>query len=142
MVNSKIEQYLIDLMITYQQVDSNLWLLDDEEHALQGVAVMQAETIVIIRAEIMNVPKNNLLELYTKLLEINASDLVHGAYALENNKVVLIDTLHYDTMDYDDFRAVLDSFSLALTEHYPVLSKFREKSSSSEASSSGKAVGA
>ena len=79
MADNKIEQYLIDLMITYQQIDSNLWLLDDEEHALQGVAVMQADSVVITRAEVMDVPKSNVLELYTKLLEINATDLVHGA---------------------------------------------------------------
>jgi len=125
--NSKIEQYLIDMMVTYQQADKNLWLLDDEEHSLQGVAVMQAEPMVIIRAEVMNVPKNNLLELYTKLLELNAVDVIHGAYALEKNKIVLIDTLHYDTLDYEDFRAVLESFSMALAEHYPILSKYREK---------------
>ena len=127
MADNKIEQYLIDLMLTYQQVGDNLWLLDDEEHSLQGVAVMLAEPLIIVRAEIMDVPKNNVLELYAKLLELNASEIIHGAYALENKKIVLIDTLHYGTMDYEDFRAVLDSFSLALTEHYPVLSKFREK---------------
>jgi len=128
MSESKIEQYLIDLMITFRQVGDNLWLLEDEDHSLQGVAVMQANPMVIVRAEIMDIPKNNPLELYTKLLELNASDIIHGAYALYNKKIVLVDTLHYDTMDYEDFRAVLDSFSLALTEHYPVLSIFREKS--------------
>ncbi|MCL2264711.1 MAG: YbjN domain-containing protein [Treponema sp.] len=127
MAENKIEQYLIDMMITYQQVDKNLWLLDDVDHSLQGLVVMQAEPLVIIRAEIIDLPKNNLFELYTKLLELNATDIVHGAYAVDKNKVILIDSLHYNTMEYDDFRAVLDSFSLALTEHYPVLSKFREK---------------
>jgi len=130
MADSKIEQYLIDLMITYQQIDTNLWLLEDEEKSLEGVAIMQAEPLVIIRAEIMDVPKNNVHELYTKLLELNASDIIHGAYALEKNKIVLIDTLHYETMDYEDFQAVLDSFSLALSDHYPVLSKYREKAGS------------
>jgi hypothetical protein len=130
MADSKIEQYLIDLMITYQQIDSNLWLLDDGERSLQGVAIMQAEPLVIIRAEIMDVPHKNILELYTKLLELNAADIIHGAYALDNGKIVLIDTLQYETMDYEDFRATLDSFSLALTQHYPILSKFRNKSSS------------
>ena len=133
MADSKIEQYLIDLMLTYQQIDSNLWLLDDEDHSLQGVAIMQAEpsdnnvSVVIIRAEIMDVPQKNVLELFTKLLELNATDVIHGAYGLENNKIVLIDTLQYGTMGYDDFRASLDSFSLALTQHYPILSKFRDK---------------
>jgi len=137
MTESKIEQYLIDLMITYQQVGKNLWLLDDEERSLQGVAVMQAEPLVIIRAEVMDVPKGNLLELYTKLLELNATDVIHGAYALDKNKIILLDTLQYETMDNEDFRATLDSFSMALTEHYPILSKFRDKGSSAKAGAVG-----
>jgi len=137
MTESKIEQYLIDLMITYQQVGKNLWLLDDEERSLQGVAVMQAEPLVIVRAEVMDIPKGNLLELYTKLLELNASDVIHGAYAIDKNKVILLDTLQYETMDNEDFRATLDSFSMALTEHYPILSKFRDKGSSAKAGTVG-----
>jgi len=138
MTESKIEQYLIDLMITYQQVGKNLWLLDDEERSLHGVAIMQAEPLVIIRAEVMDVPtKSNLLELYTKLLELNASDVIHGAYALDKNKIILLDTLQYETMDNEDFRATLDSFSMALTEHYPILSKFRDKGSSAKAEAVG-----
>ena len=127
MPDSKVEQYLIDLMLTYQKIDSNLWLLDDEEHSLHGMAVMQAEPLVIVRVEVMDAPRNNLLEFYTKLLELNASDVIHGGYALENGKIILIGTLEYDTMDYGDFRATLDAFSLALTQHYPILSKYREK---------------
>ena len=127
MAESKIEQYLIDMMLTYQQIEKNLWLLDDEERCLQGVAVVMAEPLVIVRAEIMDVPKQDTLELYTKLLELNAADMLHGAYALENRKIILVDTLEYDTMDYNDFRAVLDTFSLALTQHYPILSKYRKK---------------
>jgi len=137
MTESKIEQYLIDLMITYQQVEKNLWLLDDEERSLQGVAIMQAEPLVIIRAEVMEGPKSNLLELYTKLLELNASDVIHGAYAVDKNKIILLDTLQYETMDKEDFRATLDSFSMALTEHYPILSKFRDKGSSAKAETVG-----
>ena len=130
MANSKIEQYLIDMMLTYEQVDSNMWLLEDEDQALQGVVIMQADPLVVIRAEIMDVPKNNVLDLYTKLLELNATDIIHGSYALEseNKKIILTNTLNYDSMDYEDFRAALESFSLALAEHYPILSKYREKS--------------
>jgi hypothetical protein len=124
-METKIEQYLIDLMYTYEQVEQNLWFIDDEEHSLRGVAVMLAEPLVIIRVVVMDAPGENLLEFYAKLLELNARELVHGAYALEDGKVVLIDTLEYDTMDYGEFRATLDAFSLSLTQHYPILSKYR-----------------
>jgi hypothetical protein len=126
MADNKIEQYLIDLMYTYQQLDPYLWLLDDEDNSLQGVVVMHADPLVIIRAEIMDIPKQNHLELYTKLLELNATDVIHGAYALDKNKIILIDSLQYNNMDYEEFRASLDSFSLALTQHYPILSRFRD----------------
>ena len=129
MADNKVEQYLIDLMFNYQQVDSNLWLVDDEEHSLQGAAIILAEPLVIIRVDVMDVPKDNRLELFTKLLELN-TDVIYGGYALENGKIILMGTLEYDNMDYNDFRAMLDAFSLALTQHYPILSKYREKSPS------------
>ena len=113
-------------MYNYQQVEDNLWLIDDEEHSLNGVAIALTDTLVTVRVVVMEDPKVSSVEFYKKLLELNA-DLIHGAYALSDNKVLLIDTLEYDTMDFQDFRAVMDAFSLALTQHYPVLSKFRGK---------------
>jgi len=133
MADSKIEQYLVNLMLTYQKIGANLWLLDDEEHSLHSVAIMQADPFVIFRSEVMDSPKDNLLELYTKLLELNATDVIHGAYALEKNKIVLLNTLQYDTMDYEQFRATLDSFSFALSQHYPILSKYRDKTAANKA---------
>ena len=126
MAENKIEQYLIDLMYTYRQVEDNLWFIEDEEHSLSGVAVIFADPLVIFRVVVMDDPGKNSQEFYLKLLELNAKEMVHGAYAIEDGKVIIINTLEYDTMDYGEFRAVLDAFSLALTEHYPVLSKFRD----------------
>jgi hypothetical protein len=122
---NKIEQYLIDLMLTYREVGKNIWLLDDSEHNLEGIAVMFDEPLVVFRVVVMDAPRENRLELFTKLLELNASDVLHGAYALENDKIVLINTQDYATMDYGEFRSTLDSFSLALAQHYPILSKYR-----------------
>ena len=127
MAENKIEQYLIDLKYNYQEVKPNLWLLEDTEHNLEGVLVMYAEPVIIIRVQVMNVPKQNQLEFFTKLLELNAGDMIHGAYGLEGDKVVIINTLEYETLDYQGFRAALDAISLNLTQHYPILSVYREK---------------
>jgi hypothetical protein len=130
MTENKIEQYLIDLMYTYRELESNLWLLEDPEHNLEEVAVVYSDPLVIVRMQIMDAPKTRREEFFARLLELNASDLVHGAYGLEGNKVVLIDTLEYDSMDYTEFRATLDAFSLALTQHYPILSVYRNEEAS------------
>jgi hypothetical protein len=125
MEKNKIEQYLIDLMYSYREVDKNIWLVDDPERNLAGIAVMYDDPVVVFRVVLMDTPEKNRLELFTRLLELNASDIIHGAYALENNQIVLTNTLDYATMDYGEFRSTLDSFSLALVQHYPILSSYR-----------------
>ncbi|NJL73213.1 MAG: YbjN domain-containing protein [Candidatus Competibacteraceae bacterium] len=52
------------------------------------------------------------------------ADLVHGAYALEGDNVILIDTLEFETMDLEEFQASLDAVGLALAQHYPLLAKY------------------
>jgi len=127
MAENKVEQYLIDLKYNYQEVKPNFWLLEDVEHDLQGMAIMYADPLVIIEVQVMDAPREKREEFFIKLLELNASDMIHGAYGLEGDKVVIIDTLEYGSLDYAEFRASLDAISLALTQHYPVLSVYREK---------------
>jgi len=126
MAENKIEQYLIDLKYSYQEIKPNFWLLDDTQHGLEGMAVIYAEPLVILRLQVMDAPALKREEFFIKLLELNAGDMIHGAYGLEGDKVVIIDTLEYDTLDYSEFRATLDAISLALTQHYPILSVYRE----------------
>jgi hypothetical protein len=125
MAENKIESYLIDLRLTYREIGDGMWMVEDEGRGLEGVVVMRADPLAIIRVSVMAVPKEGRLELFTKLLELNAKDLLHGAYALEGDEVVLVDTLELETMDLGDFQAALDAIGLALVQHYPILSEFR-----------------
>lgn len=122
---NKIEGYLIEMMLSYREVAENLWLIADD--TLDNVAVLYDSPLVIFRVAVMDVPGANRLPLFTRLLELNANGVVHGAYALEDDRVILIDTLEYDAMDFEEFRATLDAFGLALSQHYPVLSSYRDQ---------------
>ena len=126
MSENKIEQYLIDLRYSYREVKPKFWLLDDALHSLEGAAIIHADPLVIVRVQVMQAPSLNRQEFYQKLLELNATDMIRGAYGLEGDNVVIIDTLEYETLNYDEFRASLDAISLALTQHYPILSVYRE----------------
>ena len=126
MNENKIEQYLIDLKYSYQEIKPNIWLLDDTDHDLEGMVVMHADPLVVFRVQVMTVPGQKREEFFQKLLELNASDMIHGAYGLEGEKLVITDSLEYDTLDYNEFRATLDAISMTLSQHYPVLSVYRE----------------
>ncbi len=125
MSENKIERYLIDLMLSYTEIDKDMWLINDETKGLEGVVVMYAAPIVVIRVVVMPAPQDKRLEFFTKILELNAAEVLHGAYALDKNEIILVDTLEYDSMDFGDLRASLESIGLALTQHYPLLSQYR-----------------
>ena len=51
--------------------------------------------------------------------------MIHGAYALEGNEVILLNTLVGATLDLEEFQATLDAFGLALAQHFRTLAKYR-----------------
>ena len=125
--NAKVEGYMINLGLTFEEIDENSWIINDEENGLEQVAVICADPLLIIRVSVMESRSDKKEEFYEKLLTLNAADLVHGAYALDGYKVVLIDTLVLETLDFEEFQATLDAIGLALAQHYPVLSKYRNE---------------
>jgi hypothetical protein len=122
---TKVESYLMDLGIAYQEVSPSAFYIDDQSKGLPGITVAIDEPIVVIRVKVMAVPAGNQCKLFEELLRLNGSDMVHGAYGLDGKDVVLIDTLEYATMDKQEFEASLDSIGLALSKHYGVLGAYR-----------------
>jgi hypothetical protein len=126
MAENKIEQYLIDLKYNYHELKPNLWLIDDSDHDLEGIVITYVDPLVVFRVQVMNVPRQNQEGFFKKLLELNASDMINCAYGLEGEKVVITGSLEFETLDYNEFRATVDAIGLALTQHYPILSVYRE----------------
>lgn len=122
---SRVESYLISLEIQYEEISPNAWLVNDQVRGLSQVVITQADPVVALRTKVMEVPKERRQELFETLLRLNATDLLHGAYALDGNDIVLVDNLELDTLDRSELEASLDAVGFALAQHYAVLGKFR-----------------
>jgi hypothetical protein len=123
---TKVEEFLIGLGLSYQEIAPQTWLVDDEEKGLPGVVVSVADPIVLIRANIMSCPTKDREAFFAELLKLNGENLLHGAYALDGDEVILVDTLEYAGMDKDEFRASLEALGLALSENHEILSRFKK----------------
>jgi hypothetical protein len=123
---NKVEDYLISLGVAYEEPQAGTWIVEDSQRGLSGIAISYAEPIVIISARAMKLPSKDREAFLAELLKLNYSSLLHGAYALDGDEVVLMDTLRYDTMDKEEFEASLDSIGFALSEHFPLLSRYMD----------------
>jgi hypothetical protein len=59
--------------------------------------------------------------LFQKLLELNATSLVHAAYGLEGPSIVIAAALVLESADPNELEAVLSDIDMALAEHVPSL---------------------
>ncbi|MFP4508723.1 MAG: YbjN domain-containing protein [Spirochaetota bacterium] len=124
-MQSKIEGYLINLALTYEEAGENVWVINDEEKGLGNVFVFAEDSLVTIRTKVMDVPSEGSCELFEELLRLNV-DLVYGAYAVDDRDVVLVETFETATLDYEEFMGALDAIGLSLAQHYPTLSAYRK----------------
>jgi hypothetical protein len=121
----KLEGYMHELALTYQEQAENVWLVSSDETGLENVIVMMAEPVVVVQVRVMKAPRKRRAELFERLLQLNATDMGHGAYALQGDDVIITDSLEGDTMDLTEFQASLDAIGVALSQHYQILGEYR-----------------
>ncbi len=113
-----LESFLIRMQLDYEEVDDGMFLIRGENSELP-VVVHFADDLLLIRMKVMDMPEmvDGGLELYRTLLELNATDVVHGAYGIENGDLILSDTLELETLDYPELQASIESIELAAVTH-------------------------
>jgi hypothetical protein len=125
--HEKVESYLLRLSISHQETGKNAWVVSDKDKGIDSLFIAMADSLIIMRTNVADAPKAKREALFADLLRLNASDMVHGAYALDGEKIVIVDTLEAETMDIEEFQASIDAIGLALSQHYKVLAKYLKK---------------
>lgn len=126
----KVEGFMMQMGLSFEERGENLWLVYGEEKGLETFIVMIEYPLLVIRINVMKLPPvaaESRCALFQDLLELNATDMTHGAYGIEGDSVVLVETLEADSLDITELQASLDAIGLALVQHYPRLSEYRTR---------------
>ena len=91
----------------------------------QPPAVLRVHApLAVIQVEICNVEFQKPTDdsaFYRKLLELNATDLLHASYGLAGNRVELSAALELEHLDENELEAALSDVALGLVNHVPQL---------------------
>lgn len=114
---------------SYKEVEPGLWVVKPGGALDFDVVVNHTPPVVVLRVKVMDLPreKTQLAELSRRLLELNASDLVHGSYGIEqnSNSIVLTEALELEHLDFEEFLAAYESMTLALASHLREIGSYR-----------------
>jgi len=109
-----------------EEIEPGLWVI----HTTTGAecVVHHNPPVAVLRLRVMELPKDaaHQADLFRRLLELNASELVHGSYGLEGDHVVLTDALELEHLDFSEFQASFDSILLAIASHLGTLGPLRQ----------------
>ena len=114
--------------VSYTEIDENLWVVRPSGELGFDVVVNYSPPVVLLRMKVMNVPsdENRSAVLSRRLLELNASDLIHGSYGIEGDAIVLTEALELSHLDYEEFQAAYESITVALASHLREIGTYRE----------------
>ncbi len=112
-----LESFLIRMDLDFSEVDDGMYLVHTPNDG-PPVVVHHTPPLLVVRLKVMDLPEERELgKLYEKLLVWNATDVVHGAYGIEEEDLVLTDTLELETLDFPELQATLESMQMAASSH-------------------------
>lgn len=120
-----IESYLLRSNLSFNDVgdaadeeDEAMWLVRDTTTG-ENIVVRMAGPLLLFRVKVLDLDHVREREpLFLRLLELNAQDMVHGAYGIADGAVVLTAGLPLESLDYNEFQVTVDDLTLALNNHY------------------------
>jgi hypothetical protein len=112
---------------THEELEPGLWIIKPGGSLDFDVVVTHNPPVVVLRVKVMPVVDGpEAAALTRRLLELNATDLLHGAYGIDGDSVVLTEALELAHLDFEEFLAAFESMTLSLTSHLRELAAFRE----------------
>ncbi len=122
-----VESYLLRAGLDHEEISEGMWLVRAGAPDA-GIVIHLSPPLLVFRMKVMDLPgdEQRCAGLFRRLLELNATDLVHAAYALEEGDVILSESLEVENLDFNEFQATLDSFQMALAQHLEPLAEFRD----------------
>lgn len=132
MVNREdLESFLVRLGAegaSYSEVEPGMFVIRPGGTPDAQVVVHLTPPVLLMRMNVMPVPEvaETSARLARRLLELNATDLVHGAYGISGNDIILTEALELANLDFSEFLAAYESMTLALASHVRELAPYRE----------------
>lgn len=120
-----IQSYLLKMEIRHEELREGTWLLSGLD-GVDTIIVTLAGPVLVFRVRVLDIPRHNREELFRTLLELNATEMMHGAYGIEGESIVICDALQLENLDYNEFAATIDDITLAVASHHSRLAKYHD----------------
>ena len=114
-----LESFIIRINLDYSELAEGMYLVRSPDEDSTPIVVHHSVPLLLLRLKVVDLPEGmeDNADLYRTLLVLNASDVVHGAYGLDEGELIISDTLELETLDFHEFQASIESIQFAMAGH-------------------------
>ncbi|MBN2383252.1 CesT family type III secretion system chaperone [bacterium] len=118
-----IEIFLDASNFPFEELAEDLWRVESPEDRVSNIMVQLTDPIITITLRLFKVPEQSDTAFFRKLLELNATEMTHGAYAIDSDDyVLLVDTLQLENLDENELKASILSIAFNAVQSYKYFS--------------------
>lgn len=124
-----IEAYLQRANHPHREVAEGTWIVGDASGSRENIVIRIEDGLCLFRMKIIDlasIEPTREREFYLALLELNAADMVHGAYGVADGMVLLVASLPLENLDFNEFVGAVEDFHLAMANHHGRLAAFHK----------------
>ncbi|EDM74315.1 hypothetical protein PPSIR1_32275 [Plesiocystis pacifica SIR-1] len=121
-----VEMMLLRSEAAHDLLAHGTWVVE-LDNARRSKIVVKVDDPIVLFSVPLGVMREDLEDregLFRALLEFNF-DLMHAAYSLHGQRVMLSGALETENLDENEFRAVMDDIAMALDQHLDTLTRWQ-----------------
>jgi hypothetical protein len=122
MTAEEIEGFILKTELPYEEIDTGTWVVRDQTEKIANVMTLSGP-VLVMRIKLAELHGDDHEKLFRLLLELNASELLYGAYGLENNDVVLTEVLSLEHLDYASFLEATESLFMTVASQHGMIAR-------------------
>lgn len=110
-----IESFITDMKLSFEKISDNTWSFQPatQKHVTRMIVHLEDDVLTF------TTPVKELTSDDSEmLLRWNATDMLHAAYGISENMIVLSGALRVEHMDFNEFEAMVDDITTAIDSHF------------------------
>lgn len=121
----KVEEYLKEMALPFTKTGDNTWIVQPRTNLNTRIAIQVNEPVITFSTVVAQ-PRNPRRAPYRQLLVWNATFLLHAAYGIVGENIVLSGALEFENLDLNEFRGMIDDISMGIDSHFAIIREWFE----------------
>lgn len=118
---SKVKDFLNELALPFSEVGENTFVVQPRTAINTRIGISVEDEIVTFTTNVVSLGEDmkNFTKLDThQLLWWNATQMLHAAYGISGENVVLTGALEFENLDLNEFQGMIDDISMGVDQHF------------------------